>query len=76
LTFTTHTEDELATIYLKAAGWSLKELRRYVARGDVGPVFADLNTPSGNVLGGYGTGATEAQAAESAMRRWKIEQCD
>lgn len=76
LAFSEHTEDELAAIYLRAAGWSRKELRRRVSRGDVGPMFADLRGRNGLELRGYGTGATETAAADSAIRRWKTEQGD
>jgi hypothetical protein len=76
LTFSEHTEDELAAIYFEAAGWSREELRKHLSRGDVGRVFADLRGRNGLELQGYGTGNTETAAADRAMQRWKQEQGD
>jgi hypothetical protein len=74
LSFSEHTEDELAAIYSRS--WSRKELRQHLSRGDVGRIFANLRGQNGLELKGYGTATSETAAANRAMQRWKQEQGD
>jgi hypothetical protein len=76
LSFSSHSEDEVLAVYSKAAGWSRKELRRHLKDGTVGTIFASLEGRNGLTLTACGTGTSEDDAAEQAMRRWRGEQGD
>jgi hypothetical protein len=78
LTFSRHTDEELAAIYTETTARLPRNVRKSVSRaladGRIGPVFADLHGPNGQVLRGYGTGANEGFAGARAVQRWKQEQ--
>jgi hypothetical protein len=78
LTFSRRSDDELEKVYVEAtAGLSRKarnEVQRALADGRIGPAFADLRAPNGQVLVGYGTGHDEDEAGTRAVERWKQEQ--
>ncbi len=80
LSYSTHTDSELAGIYDEAiAGLSQRtqrDVRNALANGRIGPVFTDLHAPNGQVLRGYGTGQDELAAGSRAVERWKQEQGD
>jgi hypothetical protein len=80
LLFVTRTPDEIGAKYEQSLVGVSKQLqrdtRRKLASGAIGPVFAALRAPGGNVLDWYGYGIDEESAGLSAMRRWKVEQGD
>lgn len=54
LTFSRHSDEELAAIYAETTVGVSREVRKSVTRaladGRIGPVFADLHAPNGQVL--------------------------
>jgi hypothetical protein len=78
LAFSRPSEAELEALYLRSGYLSHSAFRRLRGTGAVGPVLADLHSSNNPefVMPAYGTGATEAQAAERAMSRWRTEQGD
>ena len=78
LSFSHPDEAEIEALYLRDGSLSRTAYRRLRKRGEVWPVFADLVSIEipGLRLRAYGTGASEAEAAERARRRWRQEQGD